>query len=79
MFDQLLVFAQDATRFDQAQTGFRWCLTVVGIGVLMIGVGLIFSKDKDPQKATSPAIRWATSAIAALIGVGIIGYAWLVF
>ena len=79
MYQLLGLLAQNSTQFQRGLAGFQWGMTVAGIGILMIGAGLIFSKSKDSEKATSPAVKWLGFAIAASAGCGLIAYAWLAF
>lgn len=79
MPEQFLLLAQDTARYNRGLAFFQWGLTGVGIVMIMLGLGLALSKSKDPQKETSPTVRWISFGVCAAIGLGIIGYAWFGF
>ena len=79
MLEQFILLAQNAARYNRGLTFFQWGLTGVGIAIIILGLGIAFSKAKDPQKQTSPTVRWISLVICGLSGLAIIGYAWLGF
>ena len=79
MLEQFILLAQNTGRYNRGLAFFQWGITGVGVGIIILGLGLAFSRTKDPEKQTSPAVRWISLAICALIGSAIIGYAWLGF
>jgi len=79
MLPQLILLAQDTARFNRGQSIFQLGLTGVGVAIIIMGAALCFSKPKDPEKATSPAVKWTALGVCGLLGLGIIAYAWLGF
>ena len=79
MLEQLIYLAVDTARYNSGVAIMQWSLTAVGIGIILVGVGLSFSKTKDGEKKTSPALRWISMVLCGLVGLGIIAYGWLGF
>ena len=79
MFEQLIYLAVDTARYNRGLASVQWGLTAVGISIILVGAGLSFSKTKDGERKTSPALRWISMVLCGLIGLGIIAYGWLAF
>ena len=79
MHELLVLLPQKSARYEGGLAFFKWGLTLAGIGIIVIGAGLLLSKPKDPEKTTSPVVKWLGLAIVASIGCGLIAYAWLAF
>jgi multisubunit Na+/H+ antiporter MnhB subunit len=79
MLEQFILLAQNTPRYNRGLAFFQWGITGVGIAIIILGLGLAFSKTKDPQRQTSPTVRWISLGICGVIGLGIIGYAWFGF
>lgn len=77
MFHLALLFAQDAARFERAQDLYTWSLTAVGVGLLLIGAGFLFSRPKGGEKDVSPGVTRSIGGIVSLVGLCLIIYAWL--
>ena len=75
---QLILLAQQ-DRFDRGLSMFRWGITLAGVGILVVAVGLMFSKSKGDAKEMSPATKVIAAGIVAAVGLGLIAYAWLIF
>ena len=73
----ILLAQQD--RFDRGLAMFQWGLTMAGAGILVVALGILFSKPKKDAKDTSPAVKFLAATIAGAVGLGVIAYAWLGF
>jgi hypothetical protein len=76
---QVVLFALNTARYNRGLSFFQWGLTAFGVGIILVGAGLFFSKAKDAQRQPPPMVRWIAITVCGLIGLGIIGYAWLGF
>ena len=73
----LVTLALNADRYNSGVRWFQWSVTGVGAGILMCAAGLLFQKPKPGTSATSIRIQKGTGAVLAVIGVGVIVYAWV--
>ncbi len=79
MLEQILLLAQNSARYNRGLLFFKGGLTLTGIAIIGMGFSLAFSKPKDNEPPTSPIAKWLALGICGAAGLGIIGYAWLVF
>jgi hypothetical protein len=78
MLAELVLLAQDTARYNRGLETFQWGQTASGVGILVMGVGLFFSKG-TADHPTSPVVRWIAFILCGGVGLGIIAYAWLGF
>ncbi len=69
----------DLERFDNAMRMFRLAMTVIGLGVVAIGLAMFFYKPKEEAKRSSFAARFTALVLFGLIGIGVAVYAWVWF
>ena len=78
VFTCLVLLAQQG-RYDRGLLIFKWGITGVGIVILFAAACILLSKSKKASKDMSPMVKRIAAAILGALGLGVIGYAWLVF
>lgn len=79
MLENIILFAQDTTRYNHGLSYFQWGLTGVGVSIIGLGAILFFAKPKEGASQSSPATRLIALIVCLAIGLGVIGYGWLGF
>ena len=64
---------------EDAYLMFRWTLTAVGGGMILIGLLMFFYKPKDEARQSEFSARVTAMISFGLIGIGTIVYAWTWF
>jgi len=71
--------ANDAGQFNDELLMFRLALSVVGIGLVIIGLVLFFFNPKDEKKKSPYSARLTALFAFVCIGLVTIAYAWVWF
>ncbi|MEC9094636.1 MAG: hypothetical protein VX438_18145 [Planctomycetota bacterium] len=58
---------------------FRWALTLIGLGIGLVGVSLFFYRPRDESKQSPLVARVVALVCFGLIGLGTIVYTWTGF
>ena len=72
----LVTLAQDVSRYNSGVQWVQWGTTGAGVGVLIAAAGCFFSKPKPGTSAMNVRIQKIAGAILAVVGIGLIIYAW---
>jgi hypothetical protein len=75
----VFLLAQDTARYNRGLAFFQWGLTLFGFGLLVVAAGVLFQKPKEEGRELSRTTRQIVAGVLAVVGVGIMGYAWLGF
>ena len=73
----LVMLALDVDRYNSGVRGVQWGTTAVGVGFLLGAAGLLFQKPKPETSSTNIRIQRGVGVVLAVIGVGVIVYAWV--
>ena len=73
------ILLADVDKIQDAIGMFRWAITVMGIGVVLIGFAMYLYRPKDETKRSSPTARKTALFSFGLIGISTIVYAWTWF
>lgn len=71
----MVVLAQDTQMMNEGGRQMRWGMTGVGVGILIVAFGVLFSKSKS-----SMGMQWIQRVIGfilAVLGIAAIAYAWI--
>ena len=72
-----LILAAEPNTLAQSMLMAKLALTIIGLGILLVGAVLFFYKPKDESKRSSFAARLTGGISFGVIGIGTICLAWL--
>ncbi len=77
MNEFISLLAESTAAQDRAMFIYRVGLTMIGVAILLVAYGVILANPKDPEKRLSPTVILTICGVVAVLGLGVIGYAWL--
>lgn len=72
-----VTLAQDIDRMNRGVRLVQWGTTGVGVVILIAAAALLFQKPKPQTSAATARIQKIVGAILAVIGLGVVVYAWV--
>jgi hypothetical protein len=71
------LIAQPDAAQERAMFIYRVGLTMIGVAILLVAYGIALANPKDPDKRLSPTVILSMCGVTSVLGLGVIGYAWL--
>jgi hypothetical protein len=68
-----------SNRFNRGLSIFQWGITLVGVAVLLAAAFALLQRPKQGASRAAHAVQRIAGIGLAILGLGIIAYAWLGF
>ena len=79
MNQRALLAAVDTAWYNRGLSIVQWGVTGVGVAMLLVAAVMLLQKAKPDASPTLVRVQRIVGAVLAVVGVGIIAYAWLGF